>query len=325
MSGQLSGLSWKLPCLSTGTPCACSSTIDDQATLQAPAGASYLVLLRIRGVVEQQTYSGGTQQGSWYIGGTPTDPTGNTYRLQISDPPQTYYINASGSAGSVVSLDYKQTIIVNAGATVDLYANSGDSFENPNSSNLTVADDDPARPIVVSQPYNGQFAQMDVLSLIPVGVNVSPGTIQEGDISLIWDQQNQRGDFAMNGSLLQTGGGLYTAYLISIFTDRIANPDDVIPDGTDDPRGWCEDDPEYPIGSRLWLLYRGKNTQDTLNKALEYTTEAVQWLIDDGIVAKHDISVEYLQQGGLGIEIIPYRQDGTKLPALKYQYLWTQL
>lgn len=149
--------------------------------------------------------------------------------------------------------------------------------------------------------------------------------IVEGDISIVWDQQNQRGDFAMVGALLQTGNDLYTAYQISVFSDRVANPDDVIPDGTNDPRGWCEDDPQYPIGSRLWLIYRGKNTQKTLNDALVYVTEAVQWLVDDGIVAKHDISVEYLQQGGLGIEIVPYRQDGTKAPALQFQYLWNQL
>ncbi|WP_235210433.1 phage GP46 family protein [Caballeronia sordidicola] len=39
--------------------------------------------------------------------------------------------------------------------------------------------------------------------------------------------------------------------LNSLFTDRQARADDVIPDGSDDPRGWWRDtDPLHPIPMR---------------------------------------------------------------------------
>lgn len=88
-----------------------------------------------------------------------------------------------------------------------------------------------------------------------------------------------------NGDLL-TDYGMRTAVIISLFTDRQANDDDVIPDGTDNRRGWWADsynDDGDKIGSRLWLLGREKQTDDTLGRAEEYADEALLWLIDDGM------------------------------------------
>lgn len=58
------------------------------------------------------------------------------------------------------------------------------------------------------------------------------------DITVIWDVDNSRGDWEFVAPALVTGNDLQSAVLISLFTDRIANRDDPIPDGTDDPRGW---------------------------------------------------------------------------------------
>ena len=144
------------------------------------------------------------------------------------------------------------------------------------------------------------------------------------DITTIWDTANARGDWALAGAQLQSGNDLQTAYFISIFSDRQAQPGDVIPDGTNDRRGWIGDSGQkYPIGSRLWLLDRAAATQKNANLARAYVTEAVQWLLDDGVVAKHVITVQWIAKNALGIWIQAYRPDGTKYPT--FNWVWQQL
>ncbi|NYH21379.1 phage GP46 family protein [Paraburkholderia bryophila] len=141
------------------------------------------------------------------------------------------------------------------------------------------------------------------------------------DITISWDTANNRGDFTMSGPVLATGNDLQTAILISIFTDRMAQPGDVIPDGTNDPRGWWADD-DVPIGSRIWLLRRAKQTQETLQKAYDYLAEALQWLVDDGVVARFDIACSWPRQSTLGAQIAAYKQNGTLLTTGLYTWAW---
>jgi len=141
------------------------------------------------------------------------------------------------------------------------------------------------------------------------------------DITIFWDAMNNRGDWAVRGADLATGGDLETAILVSLFTDRMAAPDDEIPDGSGDPRGWWGDDGTNQIGSRLWLLRRAKQTDETLQRAYDYVAEALQWLIDDGVVVKFDITVEWTRASMLGMNVIAYQQDGTSV-ATSYSWAW---
>src|SRR5471032_1816608 len=91
------------------------------------------------------------------------------------------------------------------------------------------------------------------------------------DIRTVWMRDMSCGDWLQVGASLDSGGDLETSILISLFTDREANLDDVILDGTNDPRGWVGDvDQAYKIGSRIWLLARSKQTQETLRLANDY-------------------------------------------------------
>lgn len=141
------------------------------------------------------------------------------------------------------------------------------------------------------------------------------------DISTIWAPTLSRGDWVVAGPQLQSGNDLTTAILISLFTDRIAASDDAIPDGTNDPRGWWGDDAALPIGSRLWLLNRAKQTTDTLSLAQGYIAEALQWLIDDGVVASFDIVTEWTRSGMLGAQVVAYEKSGTVV-ALNSSAVW---
>lgn len=142
------------------------------------------------------------------------------------------------------------------------------------------------------------------------------------DTATVWNVQAFYGDWVQNGTQLQIGNDLQTAILISLFTDRIASTDDIIPDGSGDPRGWPGDqDQLVPVGSRLWLLDRSKQTKAVLNAATDYINEALKWLIDDGVVARFDVTTEFTRPGMLGARVAARKQDGSVV-AMKFEWAW---
>ncbi len=174
IAGSLSGLLWLLPCGATTDPVACpttSSTVTS-TTLGGAAGRTYDITLRFRGVVEEKTYNNGCFTGRYSSGGVPGADAYNVYRLSVSSPPQTYYLNAGTSfVTRTWAIDLTQTIQMDAGATVTLFADAIDATEIRNR-------DDSGAPISIpdvlpAQPYDGQFIQMDVLSVTPASVGTS--------------------------------------------------------------------------------------------------------------------------------------------------------
>ena len=142
------------------------------------------------------------------------------------------------------------------------------------------------------------------------------------DVAIQWNVALGRGDWVLSGALIETGQDLQTAVLLSLFTDRVAEADDVIPDGTSDRRGWWGDAGQsYPIGSRLWLLDRAKGTAETVASARDYIAEALQWLIDDGVVASFEITVEWTAPSQLGAQVVALRNDGTSVP-MSFPWVW---
>lgn len=142
------------------------------------------------------------------------------------------------------------------------------------------------------------------------------------DTTTVWVPELGRGDWVLEGADLRTGDDLITAVLISLFTDRVANADDEIPDGTGDPRGWWGDAGEtYPVGSRLWLLQREKQTAETAARAKDYIAEALQWLLDDGVVARFDIDTTWIAYGRLGAQVVANRIDGSVV-AMNFASVW---
>jgi phage gp46-like protein len=122
------------------------------------------------------------------------------------------------------------------------------------------------------------------------------------DIAVAWDPALLRADWVFDGNDLVTTDTLQTAVLVSLLTDRLANTDDEIPDGTGERRGWWAD-MALPlanaapvgdlIGSRLWLLSRRKVTEPTRIDAITYCVEALQWLLDDDIAAAVNVQAAW--------------------------------
>lgn len=145
------------------------------------------------------------------------------------------------------------------------------------------------------------------------------------DISTVWDVANSRGTWVISGGALQSGNDLQTAVLISLFTDRLATASDVLPDTTGDRRGWWGDlDQTVPIGSRLWLLSRSKLTPAVAVAAKGYATEALKWILDDGVAAVVTITTTITLPNMLGIQVVIQQSDGTTL-ALSYNWAWNQI
>jgi hypothetical protein len=161
----------ELPCTGPGgDPISCqTNTIDnDLGDFWGEVGSSYDVTIRVRGVVEQKAYTGSTEvDGLWANGGTPDGSTFNIYKLQISSPAQTYYLNYGESfIGRSFALDIQKTVIVDEGAIVELVADAGgDVYQILNR-------DDGEDPIVIPgippapDAFDGQFIQIDILSVV---------------------------------------------------------------------------------------------------------------------------------------------------------------
>ena len=116
---------------------------------------------------------------------------------------------------------------------------------------------------------------------------------------------------------------LVSAVWMSLGTDRRAQQDDVIPNGSNDKRGWWGDTYRpRQIGSRLWLLSREKQLPETLRRAEEYAQEALQWLIDDKVVLSFDITATWLNRRGfMQLLIVVNKPDGSQH---RYEYIWSE-
>ncbi|EPC4488918.1 phage GP46 family protein [Serratia liquefaciens] len=105
---------------------------------------------------------------------------------------------------------------------------------------------------------------------------------------------------------------LTRAVVISLFTWRRAESDDNV----DNPMGWWGD--TWPavqndrIGSRLYLLRRSKLTNQTPIKAREYITQAIEWMIDDGVAARIDVDSQRTGIDTLSAGVTIFQRDGNR-------------
>lgn len=150
-----------------------------------------------------------------------------------------------------------------------------------------------------------------------------------GDILVQWDNALTLGDWVLAIDDVQTGQDLETACLVSLFTDRLATPDFVPTDGTSDRRGWWADPyNDAPLGSNLWQLERAHKTRSTLGLAQRYASEALQWLVTDGVARAVVVDTQWLEPSGggtfLAIRIVITKPDGS-LTRFTYGWAWDNL
>jgi phage gp46-like protein len=95
-------------------------------------------------------------------------------------------------------------------------------------------------------------------------------------------------DFSIKNGDFEMVEGFDTAIQMSIFCERRASESEIkIPEKR---RGYwgneCLEVIGFENGSKLWLLSQCRLTNETLNKAIDYTQSCLKWLVDDGYLDK---------------------------------------
>jgi phage gp46-like protein len=146
------------------------------------------------------------------------------------------------------------------------------------------------------------------------------------DIRTIFIDMSKGLDFAISDLGLVEDDGLQTAVILSLFTDRRAKDDDILPGGDSDKRGWWGDafpfSPDDKIGSRRWLLSREKQLSSVLRRVKDYDEEALKWLVDDGIALSVTVTANIVSNGILGETIEIVRPDKTNA-SFRFESLWS--
>ncbi|MCP4352283.1 MAG: hypothetical protein GY795_43045 [Desulfobacterales bacterium] len=137
--------------------------------------------------------------------------------------------------------------------------------------------------------------------------------------------------FAMDGlcdariidGALDVSDSFETSVIVSLFTDRRADPEDRLSEGNHSLRGcWVDDYSDGDqIGSKLWMLEREKQTEETRLRAIEYASDALQWFVKDGIAKSVSVDAEWADMGHLVFDIEIVRPDGEKLK-MKFDNNW---
>jgi len=121
---------------------------------------------------------------------------------------------------------------------------------------------------------------------------------------------------------LEADGGLQTAVTISLFTERRVT-DEQLPDLATSKKGWWGD--MFPdvdqdkIGSRLWTLERAKRTTETLRRYEDYSKEALEWMLEDGVASTISVAAIYDTNGFLVGDILIFKPDATET---RFQVNW---
>jgi phage gp46-like protein len=131
-------------------------------------------------------------------------------------------------------------------------------------------------------------------------------------MALAWDGARGAGDLALGlpGGVADDPG-LASAVLLSLFLDRRAEADDLVDGaGLFARRGWVGDALAIPgaapgdrIGSRLWLLARAKQVDETLRLAEDYAREALDWLVADGLAAEVAVAAAWIARGVMELTV----------------------
>lgn len=119
---------------------------------------------------------------------------------------------------------------------------------------------------------------------------------------------------------LATDSSLTSAVLVSLFTDA----------SVDGQRGWWADsypDPSKPerllATSRLWLLERGKQTQQTLISAKSYVEETLRWLVEDGLAESVTAEASFPAPGILQLVISIKKPGSGSAEQIRIDNLWS--
>jgi phage gp46-like protein len=149
---------------------------------------------------------------------------------------------------------------------------------------------------------------------------------QVADIALEWTAGSM--DMSIAGDDLASEEGLRTAVLLSLFTDRRAESDDVLPADDGDRRGWWGDELAAVegdlLGSRLWLLDRSTRRVDVARRAEEFVREALAWMLEDRVAKRIDVEVT-TGDNDLTLAVTIHRPQAQTTTTFRFDHVWREI
>jgi phage gp46-like protein len=130
----------------------------------------------------------------------------------------------------------------------------------------------------------------------------------------------------VDGDHLETSDSLYTPVLISLLTERRAADANEVPGRS--LGGWWGDSypdtPGYMLGSRLWTLHGEPFGAESMVRAETYVREALQWMVDTGVVPSQDhlhVRLEWDAASSRLAGVVSCRRPGTASTA--WEVAWS--
>jgi phage gp46-like protein len=135
------------------------------------------------------------------------------------------------------------------------------------------------------------------------------------DASGVWDLSISNGD-------LEGVEGFDTAIFSSLLTDARA-PESIVLK-PENRRGWMGNLASTvdgrDFGGLLWLVNQRRLTQETLNEAVDYARQALDWLVEDGLASNIEVTGTIVPRSGITLEIVITSPEGETVT--HYVPLW---
>lgn len=130
------------------------------------------------------------------------------------------------------------------------------------------------------------------------------------DVKLLLE--NGQFDIVIEDGDFANEDGFDTAVWVSLFSDARATVSQVLT--PEKRRGWLgnlvSEKPERQLGGYLWLAEQRRLTQDTVNEIVDYARKALNYMIEDGLVLKIDVTGEIIPRTGIELLIVITSLDG---------------
>jgi phage gp46-like protein len=129
-------------------------------------------------------------------------------------------------------------------------------------------------------------------------------------------------DIVIENGDLKADNGLETAVLISLFSDRRADIEE-LPKGDTNLKGWwadlISDKITDLIGSKLWLADRAKMETELLPLLEDYVRDALNWMIEDGIAQSVEVIATQNDSQSATLSVTINKPDGDNIP---FKFIW---
>lgn len=118
-------------------------------------------------------------------------------------------------------------------------------------------------------------------------------------------------DLVIENGEFKTINSFDTAIFMSLFCERRADESEQSVNFL--RRGWWGNllglIEGFEIGSKLWLLFQSRVTQDTANFATTYAKDGLQWLVEDGFLDDILVTSQIVENDKVRLDIVLMRSN----------------